>query len=161
MVPIHSYLKPPPFGVMLYGIPPLALLFLVLVPSGHPSWDSVQIYLAIGNAISLFIISTALGTVVDNYFRSAPEASFSKILIAGSFAWSFLIATSMLVVGYLAFNAYGTNHHSNLLPQDIYSSGSAFLGRWIQATFLGGILFLPLNSLLVFLVRRRYRRPNP
>ena len=161
MVPIRGYLKPPPLGVMLYGIPPLALLILILVSSGYSSWNSVQISLAIGNAISLSIVSAVLGKVVDNYFRSDPEASFPKILIEGSFAWSFLIAASMLLVGYMAFSAYDTNHHTSFLPQNIYSSWSTVLGRLILATFIGGILFLPLNSLLVFLVRRRYRRPNP
>ena len=157
MVSTPGFLKLPPFGIMLYGIPPLALLILVLLPSGHSTWNSVQVSLAIGNAISLFIISTVLGTVVDNYFRSTPDASFPKILIAGTFAWSFLVAASMLFVGYMALNTYDTNHQTRFLPQDLYSGWATFTGHLLQATFLGGILFLPLNSLLVFLVRRRYR----
>ena len=157
MISIPSFLKPPPFGVMLYGIPPLSFLILFLVTSRNSGLNSVQITLAIGISISVFIISTVLGFVVDNYFRSSPEASFPKIMISGSFAWSFLFTGSMLFVGYMAFKIYDTNHHTNFMPQDIFSSWPAFIGHLLQGTLLGGIFFLPLNSLLAFLVRRRYR----
>jgi len=146
MILIPRYLKLPPFGVMLYGIPSLFLLILLVVFSGHSQSSSLQISLVNGNTISLIIISTVLGVVVDNYFRSVPEASFSKILIAGSFAWSFLISACMLFVGYMAFKTYDTYHLTSFMPQDIYSSWATLIGHLLQGTLLGGILFLPLNS---------------
>jgi hypothetical protein len=161
MIPTRSYLKLPPFGVMLYGIPPLAFLLVLLMSIRPSSWNSVEISIAVGNASSLFIISTLLGIVVDSYFRSTPEASFPKILILGGFAWSFLFAASILIVGYISFEIYDTSHHTRFMPQDLYSSWSSFIGHLLQGAFLGGILFLPVNSLLALLVRRRYRRPNP
>ena len=143
---------------MLYGILPLSLLILFSLPFGNSYLNSVQMYLAIGMAISYFIISTVLGVVVDTYFRTSPKASFPKILIAGSFAWSFLVSASMLIVGFIAFKTYDTNHHTSFMPQDIYASWSTVIVHLFQGAFLGGLFFLPFNSLLVFLVRRHYRK---
>jgi hypothetical protein len=157
MISIPSYQKLLPFGVRLYGIPPLIFLILLVVSNWNSYSNSVQFSLATGISFSLFIISTVLGVVVDNYFRSAPEASFPKILIAGSFAWSFLLSLSMLFVGYMAFKNYDTIHHTRYMPQDIYSSWSTLIGHLFQGALLGGIFILPLNSLFIFLVRRRYR----
>jgi len=157
MSSFFRFLKLPPFGVILYGIPPLLLLILFAQPYGNSGLNWIQIRLALGISLSLFIVSALLGAVVDTYFRSSPEASFSRILFFGSFAWSFLISASSLIVGYMAFNSYNTSHHTNFMPHDIYSGWSTLVWHLFKGAFFGGLFFLPLNSFLLFLVRRRYR----
>ncbi len=157
MVLNSSGLKQSPrFGAMLYGIPFLCLLILQLMPSGHSQLNPVQKVLVIITPLTLLVLSTVLGAIVDNYFRSNPRAPVTKVLFIGSFAWAFLFVAIMLSVAYLAFKTYDANHHTNFMPQDVFSSWAASIGKLLMGTILGGIFFLPLNGLFVFLVRRRY-----
>ena len=156
MISNFSNLKNSRFGIMLYGIPFLCLLILQLAPSGHSPLNPVQNTLIISSSLSLFVISTLLGGIVDTYFRSDPKASVPKVLLVGSFAWSFLFVAVMLAAAYMAFKTYDANHHTSLMPLDVFSSWSASLGKLLVGTILGGFFFLPLNGLFVFLVRRRY-----
>ena len=156
MVLNYSHLKNSRFGIMLYGIPFLGLLILQLIPSSRSTLNPVQNALVFSTSISLFVISTLLGGIVDTYFRSDPRASVPKVLFIGTFTWSFLLVAVVLSASYLAFRAYDANHHTNLMPLEVFSSWSTSLDKFLVGTILGGVFFLPLNGLFIFLVRRRY-----
>ena len=156
MASFLSDLKPFRFGTLLYGLPFCLLLVVVLI-SAHLHLNSVQTSLIYGNSITLFIISTTLGAIVDNYFRSNPKAFILKVLLIGSFVWSFLCVTSIMLVANMAFKTYDTSHHTNFMPPDLSASWPTIIGGVLMSTMLGGVLFLPFNYIFMVLVRRHYQ----